>query len=160
MEQILKTFDLNLLDAQMILIWGVAFIVLWQLLSKLVFARFLALIELRDAATTGAREEAERKIAEANALTVKIDDRLAEVRISAMKQKLSELTNARAQAQQITESADQKAQQLIESSRAELKTRLNALRQELEKDTEQMACAVVASLKSPAVKSTEKVGAR
>jgi F0F1-type ATP synthase membrane subunit b/b' len=149
MEQILKTFDLNLLDAQMIVVWAVVFTILWQLLSKLVFKRFLHLVELRDAATSGAKENAEKKIGEANSLTVQIEDRLAEVRVTAMKQKLQELSAARTHAQQLTDEAERKAQQSIESARRELKDRLVALRQELEKDTEAMARSVVASLKTP-----------
>jgi F0F1-type ATP synthase membrane subunit b/b' len=150
MEQILKTFDLTLLDAQMIVVWGILFTVLWQLLSNLVFKRFLTLVELRDAATTGAKEDAQKKIEQASAITVQVEDKLAEVRVAAMKQKLTELSSARTQAQQITDEAERKAQQIIEAARGDLKSRLTTLRQELEKDTEEMACSVVASVKAPA----------
>lgn len=150
MEQLLKTFDLTMLDAQMIVVWGVLFTVLWQLLSNLVFKRFIALVELRDAATTGAKEDAQRKLEEASAITVKVEDKLAEVRVAAMKQKLSELSIARTQAQQIADDAERKAHQTIEAARGELKGRLAALRQELDKDTEEMARSVVLSLKTPA----------
>lgn len=149
MEQILKTFDLNALDGQMIIIWGAIFIVLWQILSAVVFKRFIALTELRDASTSGAKEDAQRKLDEAAAINTQVEDRLAEVRVTAMREKLDALSTARAQAQRIVDDTENQIQQKIDSSRRELGNKIQSLRKELESDTEEMARSVVANLKKP-----------
>ena len=153
MENFLKNFDLTVLDAQMILVWGVLFVIFWQLMARTVFRPFITVVEARDAATTGASEGAQKIVQEAEALKLKAEDTIAEVRVNAMKEKLSELAKARAQAQQIVEEAEHKAQAQIAKSRLELSDKLSKLRGELESEANEMAKAIVSKVKSPAVLS-------
>lgn len=148
MESFLKNFDLTVLDAQMIVVWGVLFIVFWQIMARVVFQPLITVVEARDAATTGAEEGAHKLTQEAEALKVKAEDKLAEVRVSAMKEKLAELAKARTQAQQLVDEAEKTAQSQIARSRQELSDRLTKLRIELEQEANEMARSIVSKVKS------------
>ncbi len=148
MAELLKTFDLTPLDAQMILVWAVAFVILWQILARVLFGPYLKLVETRDAQTTGAEDNAKSLTAKADELMLKYEDRITQARIAGMKEKNETLSKARTEAQAITEQADAKAQEKIQKSREELNARLATLKSELERDCESMAASITEKLRS------------
>ena len=72
MEPLLKMFSLTAQDAQMIPFGALFFVGLWLLLGRFVFKPFLALVEARERATSGAVDAAKEKIAQVIVLRTEI----------------------------------------------------------------------------------------
>jgi len=130
MDTLLKFLSLDPRDALMIPVGTVLFFLLWKTLERKLFRPFLALIEAREAATSGAVETAQAKRVEAQEKSASYDRQLTEARISAMRGKLSALSAAKTEAAKIVEQAEGQAQQVLSEGRAAVTRDVQSLRAE------------------------------
>ena len=142
-EEVLKTFELNPQDASMILIWGVTFIFVWKLLDKYFFSPYLALLAAREAATEGARNEAQDVAAQAEKLNSQYETRIFEHRVKVMARRNDMLATARKEAAQIAENAEKQAQSEVSAARVELAKQVEALRAEAPRQAAELAEVLV-----------------
>jgi len=128
MENILKLFTLNTTDGLMIVVGMIFFYVLWQTLRRVFFEPYIKLAEAREALTTGAKREASAKQSQADKLFEQVDERLRAARVEAMTRKLNVLTEARATASAIVESAEKEAAEALKAGREKIRADLGRSR--------------------------------
>lgn len=157
MEAILKTFDLTLLDAQMIGVCIVLFVIYWKGMEACLARPFMTLAERREAATSGSVAEAGSLGAQAEKLEAEVEAALTEARIQAMRERLGEVGAAKKRAAQTIHDAEAAAQQTAKNARAEIEQRLGEIRARVMSDADQMAQTISDRLKSP---RKENSGAR
>ncbi len=148
MEQLLQTFDINTLDAQMIIVWAVVFVVIWKGLAKKVFSSLLVLVEAREAAVSGASQRAKTAREEAAQLSSSIEESLAITRAEAMKLKNEKISESRAKAQDLVDSAAHDAAKQLESGRGSIKEWINSANNELARECGDIAEQVVNQVRS------------
>lgn len=139
MEDILRTFDLTPLDAQMILICAVLFVGLVSLLRRNLFSPYLVLLEARENATSGAYKQVEQIKAQSENLNNEYDTQMVDERVAAMKVKLSKIAASKREAQNIIEKAQNNAEQIIKESRASLRQELDVLRKESLQEVQELS---------------------
>ena len=132
MESILKNFDLVPLDALMIIVCALLFVVFWKALTVSLWQPYMNLIEARESATIGAQDGASTSRQQAVDLLNKFEENIGSARISAMEKKLSMLEKAKKEAHTIIEKAEGEAAESvravrwqIENSREEVQRRAN-----------------------------------
>lgn len=128
MEKILKTFDLTVLDLQMIIVWALVFVVLWRSLSRFFVRPYLKLVEAREAATVAARETAAELNKAADELKEEYDRRLSAERARFQQHKQEALDRAKAEADSIVETAERESRHYRDTFRTELKSGLEELK--------------------------------
>lgn len=148
MEWFLKTFDLSLRDLYVIPLGAVLFWVLIGILRKHVFEPFLALLEAREAASTGAAADASSMIADAAEINSDTDAKLTQARVEVMKGRLTEIAKAKSDAESKLRGADQVAQQMLKEGRQKLESQRGELQSRLSADAEAMASSIVAKVLS------------
>jgi F0F1-type ATP synthase membrane subunit b/b' len=120
MESLLKMFSLTVQDAQMIPFGALFFIVLWLSLSRFVFKPYLALIEARERATSGAVDSIREKLARAAELRQGVEQKIGTERFAAVKQKLETISVAKQSATRVVEEAEIAAQTTLKEGRAQI----------------------------------------
>lgn len=148
MEWFLKTFDLSLRDLYVIPLGAVLFWLLISILRKHVFEPFLALLEAREAASTGAAADASAMIADAAEINSDTDAKLTEARVDIMKNRLTEISKAKSDADSKIRSAEQAAQRMLKEGRQKLESQRGQLQARLSADAEAMASSIVTKVLS------------
>jgi F-type H+-transporting ATPase subunit b len=148
MDAALKLFDLTTRDLVMIPLGALFFLVLWVFLSKFLFKPYLALVEARESATSGAVESSREKVAKAAELRASYDERLGAERVTAMKQKLDVVANAKKNAAEIIERAESSAQAALRDGRAANARDAAALRDMSLQDVDGLADMVISKVTS------------
>lgn len=148
MENFLKTFDLELLEFQLILVVIPIFYVFWRLMHKMVFMPFLELTELREARTSGAESSAADIIREAEAANAEFEQKILDARIDAMKMKLGEVQASKDQANKILAEASSKSKSDLEASRAAILEKQENLRKSLNDSVGDLAKEIASKIKT------------
>ncbi len=149
MAEILKNFDLNLLDAQMIAVCAVLFVVLWKTLGKVLFGPYLTLVEARERATVGASDTAQAELAKAKAISEDYEQKLMTARVAAMEKKLAAVSKAKSEADSIVEKAEDNAQELVRSVRWEMAKKVDELRTKAFGEVDALSDMIVNRVKNP-----------
>lgn len=110
MEEILKVFTLKPIDAQMIVVSAILFVVFWRLLNIALFQPYFRVVEEREARTSGAMHQADEDLKNAVALEALYSEKIDAARVEGMKLKLQLLDEAKKEANKILESAHQEAE--------------------------------------------------
>jgi len=121
MKAFLENFDLVPLDVPMILLGAVLFFFFCKLFGKYVVSPYVRLVEIREAASEGAIEEASADLRAAAELQRDFDLKISQARAQAKVEKASILDAAKRDGAKLVDTADFQARQLLESERAALK---------------------------------------
>ena len=156
MGGILKTFDLVPADAVMILVGAVFFVILWKALEQSLFQPYLQLIERREAATSGAGQTAQEKLAKADDLNRQFDSKLLEQRVIFMQGKLAALDLAKGEADQITDNATKTAQSIIAAGRKQIAAKILEIKVASEREASALTEMIISKLTSPTGHSGEQ----
>ena len=150
-------FDLVRYDAGMILVGAVLFVVFWKALEKSLFGPYLKLIEQREAATSGAEQTAQEKIAKSDDLNRQYDSKLLEQRVTFMQAKLAALDRAKSEADQITGSASKAAQEKLSALRQEISAKVSQIKASSEREADALTEIIVQKVAAPSSgRSTEQ----
>ncbi|MEZ4753726.1 MAG: hypothetical protein R3A13_05375 [Bdellovibrionota bacterium] len=147
MEELLKTFDLELTEFNYILIVIPVFCAFWFLMDKLIFSPFLKLVETREARTTGAESVATETLYEAERIQTDYEQQILNARIEAMKVRLAEVNKIKEEASQVLSTASTKAKQDLENARLEITSKQAALRDSLASNVDQLAKEIANKVK-------------
>ncbi len=148
-ESILNNFDLVPFDVLMIAIWALLFVSMWKILGRVFFAPYLALVEARESATTGAEDSAATVRASAEQVRQTYADRLGQARVQAVTQRLAVVSEAKLKAAKILEIAEGDAQETLRAARWETAQKIDALRTEAFRDADRMAEQITQKLLKP-----------
>lgn len=124
----------------------VVLLLLWAILSKLLFKPFLALVEQREKRTEGLKAAAAALTAEAERLRADYE--------SAIRQASEEGAAAK---EQLLDEARRTREQLLNQSRAEAAERLTAVRQEIQREIQQGRAQALSEAEGIARQMAEKV---
>src|ERR1041385_4518784 len=97
----------------------ILFLVLWAILSKLLFRPYLELLEERERRTTGAARETAELELEANQLRLAYEEQIAKAQAAGNAAKEAILTDARQRREELLGQARQEASSALESVREE-----------------------------------------
>jgi F-type H+-transporting ATPase subunit b len=122
------------------------FLVLFAVANKFLFQPYLALRERRKAGIEGARAEAERMTATADAKLAEFEKQLAIARASANEEARKIRLEAAAQERETTAKARATAQQAIDDAQAAMRRETEAARGELMPQADALAKAMVGKL--------------
>jgi len=147
--EILKTFDLDLLDGYMILVCAALFVVLWLVLEKILFIPFLNLIAAREKATVGVEADAQDAYQKAQVGERDYQSKITEARQIAMEKKLKELDLAKKESDAIILKAESEAEQLVSAAKAETKINAEKARKDTMAQAESLASELTSKLKEP-----------
>ena len=150
MEEILKNFDIVPLDVLMIGVCSLLFIGLWKLLDKTLFTPYMALLEAREALTTGAASTAGDLLNKTDLAISKYNELITTARVSSMKKKLDAVNAAKSEAAKIVEAADAESQELLRTARWETAQKIASLKTDAFKDADKMVDEIVRKLSAPA----------
>ncbi|MBX7142947.1 MAG: hypothetical protein K1X79_00700 [Oligoflexia bacterium] len=160
MESLLKNFDLVPLDALMILVSAVLFVILWRTLAQVLFNPYIRLIEARERATVGATEGAQSDRQKAEAVTQQYEQQLLNARIAAMQGKLAVVDNAKAQAAQVIEKAEGQAQEDVRSVRWQIANQRESIKTKSLSQVQTLADLIIARVKNPITKVNSTTSTR
>lgn len=147
MEGVLKIFDMTPVDLYMILVVGVLFIVLWQILDKVLFAPYLNLIDAREQATVGVEEEAQKTYVKAEVGSRDYETKVAEARKNAVQKKMVVIDDAKKRADSILATAKDQAAKITADSKAKVWAEAESSRREALSQADSLASEMVAKLK-------------
>ena len=147
MDELLKTFDLELIEFQLILVVIPIFFVFWVLMDKMVFQPVLKLVEEREARTSGAESIAADTIREADAADAEFEQKILDARIEAMKVKLAEVNKTKDEASKILGEASSTAKSELEAARKAITEKQEALRKNLANNVDELAKEIAAKVK-------------
>ncbi|WKZ57664.1 MAG: ATP synthase F0 subunit B [Bdellovibrionota bacterium] len=143
MEGFLKIFDLTPEDGRMILVCAVLFAIFIRLLSKSLFAPFVALLDARDAASSGALSEAANAEQEAQEIDKQREHKIAVARAEFVKRKMDRIAQAKKEAEELVRQAEHQAQAFTEESRSRIQAASRDLEQQLERNRAMLVQATV-----------------
>jgi F-type H+-transporting ATPase subunit b len=147
-EAALKIFDMTPTDLYMILVVGALFIVLWQILDKILFSPYLNLIAAREQATVGVEEEAQKTYVKAEVGIRDYESKVAEARKSAMQKKMTVIDDAKKKADEIINSAKEQAANITAEAKSKLWNEAEDSRRAVIAQADTLAGEMVAKLKS------------
>ncbi|MEA2626139.1 MAG: synthase [Candidatus Binatota bacterium] len=124
----------------------VLILVLWAVLKRVVFDRFLANLQQRDEKTRGALDEAQRLRAEAATLRAEYESALAEFRRRGFEERESLRREAEREERALLETARGEAARQLEAVRQRVRAEVTAARAELGREAEELAEQVAQSL--------------
>jgi F-type H+-transporting ATPase subunit b len=124
----------------------VLFLVLFVIANKLLFQPYLRLRERRRAGIDGAREEAERMTAQADAKLADYEKQLAVARDRANEEGRKVRAEAAAHEREVTDQARQSAQKAINEAQAAMRRETEAARAQLLPQADALARAISAKL--------------
>lgn len=146
MESFLKIFDLTVQDGQMILVCAFLFTIFIHLMHRNLFGPMMNLIDSREAASTGAQQEA----ATLEQLAIETDrqreQRIASARAEFVKQKLEKIAASKREAEAIIHSAEAQAKTDLEAARAKIEAYERSVRAELNAGREPLIQAAVSQV--------------
>ena len=130
----------------MIIFSCVFFAVYWKFLDKKVFQPFLNLTEAREAATTGASEEALAIIEKADQVKSEYEEKLLVARKTAFELKQENAEKTKLEAAEIIAKAEQEAVEILKNSNKEMISSINKTKEELAGKAEALAEDIVAKV--------------
>ncbi|MCB0358104.1 MAG: ATP synthase F0 subunit B [Bdellovibrionales bacterium] len=98
------------------------FLVMWAILGNLIFKPYLAMLEEREARTTGDERRADELAKKAQLVRADVEKELRETSLHGIRLRDERVAAAKAQAQKITDAATERAQRTLESARADIAT--------------------------------------
>jgi F-type H+-transporting ATPase subunit b len=107
----------------------VLFLVLWVILSKVLFRPYMSLLEERERKTTGAEQDLSELEREAARLRAQYEDRIAQAQAAGNAAKEAILQEARQQREGVLSQARQEAMSILEGVRRELASQMQKERQ-------------------------------
>lgn len=149
LESVLTQFSLSTLDFWMILVGAPLFYLFLLGLRRSLFVPFMALLEVREAVTTGAQDTASAVLSEADKIGASVEQKLSEVRVAAMRKKLERVAEARAIGEKELAQAEQKAQSQLQVARDAREKELQAIRQASAKSVDTFAEELTSKILSP-----------
>lgn len=132
----------------MIPVGALFFVVLWWIMGRFVFKPYLALIEAREAATTGAVDTSRETLARAAEIRASYDQKLGAARIDAVKQKLVAVAEAKKHAATVTENAERQAQAALKDGRGEISRDIEGVRTQSLRDADSLSNMIVDKITS------------
>lgn len=148
MEAALKIFDMTPTDLYMILVVGALFIVLWQILDKVLFGPYLNLIAAREQATIGVEEEAQRTYVKAEVGIRDYETKVAEARKVAMQKKMAVIDDTKKQVDSILNAAKEQAANITAEAKSKLWSEAESSRRSVLAQAHSLAGEMVAKLKT------------
>jgi F-type H+-transporting ATPase subunit b len=124
----------------------VLFVVLWLILSKILFRPYLQLLEQREYRTSGARHETEALESEGQRLRAEYEAKMAEVETAGETAKNAIVEEARKQRELIVNEAREHAARELEQVRREIDSQLQEERKRATAETATMAQDMAAKL--------------
>ena len=158
LEGPIQVMSLLSLDGSLLVQMGL-FLVLMAVLNRLLFRPTLQAVTLREERTTGARQEADRVRAEAEAKVVEFDRRLKEARGQASAGRKALSDEGALRRQELVDVARREASDLLEGSRKELEEAAVLARGGVAAAADSLAGQIVARLLGKAAVITLIVGA-
>ncbi len=125
--------------AHTVLIQIVSFLVLWFLLTKILFKPFLGILEERERKTEGVKAESASLIEEGERLRVEYEEKISRVRDEGRAMKESILQEARQQRERLLGQAREEAVGLLERVRQEVQNELSKERELAGREAEAVA---------------------
>jgi F-type H+-transporting ATPase subunit b len=122
------------------------FLILWAVLKRLVFDRFLEAVKKRDERTAGALEAARKLRDEAASLESEVEAKLAEVRREAARAREEIRRVAEKEERELVESARHEAAEELGKVRARIATEVATARASLEGETRELAERILKTL--------------
>lgn len=148
MEGVLKIFDMTPVDLYMILVVGVGFIILWQILSAVLFNPFLELTAAREQATIGVEEEAQLNYVKAEVGSREYEAKVSEARKIAYQKKIALIDEAKKKSDDILNAAKEEAANITAQAKASLANEAEGSRKQVMSQVEALAADMVAKLKT------------
>lgn len=148
MEALLKTFDLTLMDGMMVPIVAVFFVIFWWTLRSVLFDPFLNLIETRERLTDGALTTANDVKSNTAQILEEYNSRIFNARAENMKSKLTDVANAKAEASQIIQKAEDEVQELVRNERWQIQQNISELRKSVLGEADSLAKTLVEKVTS------------
>ena len=131
----------------MIFVGTILFVLLWRGLGKWVFAPYIDLVEARERATSGAKENAKQLKSDAERITQEYEKRLFEARMEGTKEKLVILDNAKKQASTLIHKAEDEANKLTEDGKGVVTGQATQARGQAMADVEKLAQSLVENIR-------------
>lgn len=148
MDALLKFFDLVPHDIPMIIVGGVLFVGLWRALDATFFGPLKTLTETREAATTGAQDQAKANLAKENELNEQRNRTIAEARAEAVKEKIAAVLKAKQEASKLILQAETEAQEFIKKMRSETIARATEIQARMEEELDPLSEQIVSRILS------------
>jgi F0F1-type ATP synthase membrane subunit b/b' len=146
MDWFLKTFDLAARDLYIIPIAAIVFWFFYTVIKRSVFDPYLALLDAREAASSGAAADASAMLHDAAEIDQHTDAKIVEARIAFMREKLARTNKAKQETEAAIKQAEVEAQQKLQRGRAELLAKRQNLESQLQRDAEAMAKTIVSKV--------------
>jgi len=124
----------------------VIFLVLWLILSRVLFRPYVAVLEERERATSGAQEDTEALEYEGARLKAQYEEQLARAQAAAAAAKETILQEARRQRENIMSQAREQATASLEKARAEIRAQVEKDRQRATADIGDLARDMVSKI--------------
>jgi F-type H+-transporting ATPase subunit b len=124
----------------------VIFLVLWLILSRVLFRPYVAVLEERERATSGAQEDTEALEHEGARLKAQYEEQLARAQAAAAAAKETILQEARRQRENIMSQAREQATASLEKARAEIRAQVEKDRQRATADIGDLARDMVSKI--------------
>ncbi len=141
MNEILKMFDLTLIDAIMIPIGSLMFLVFWRTFGMGVVKPFADLVAEREQATLGAEDRSSAVRAEASDLRENFEKQVTNARIEHLKLKFEAVAKSKAAAAQLVAQAESTAEKTLEQAHVQAETKLKELRTQAMRESDGLAQA-------------------
>lgn len=151
MEEILKIFTLKPLDAKMMIVSAILFVIFWRLLNRALFHPFFKLVEEREARTSGAMHQADDDLKNAVELETLYSEKINTARIEGMKLKLQLLDEAKGQASKIVEVAHQEAELIKARGKEALRSTTERLLESFPAEVDKVSADIVRQVTSDPV---------
>lgn len=148
MDEILKIFTLKPLDAQMIIVSAILFVVFWRLFAWAFFNPYFSLLEEREGRTSGAMHKADDDLKQAHELEALYSERIDSARIEGMKAKLQLLEEAKKESAKILEAAQHEAEVIKGRGKEALKDTTEKLLESFPREVDQLATDIVRQVTS------------
>jgi F-type H+-transporting ATPase subunit b len=117
----------------------IIFVVLWLILSKILFRPYLGLLEERERRTSGSRHDSSELEAEGARLKAEYEQKIAEARAAGTLSKDAIVQEGRQQREKLLHQAREEAAHTIETARHEVQTELGRERARLGAEVTELA---------------------
>ena len=151
MDEILKLFTLKMVDAQMIIVSALLFVIFWRLFARVFFNPYLRLVEEREGRTSGAMHKAEGDLKNAVELEAVYSERIDSARVQGMKLKLQLLEEAKKESSRIIEIAQQEADVIKGRGKEALKDATEKLLESFPQEVDKLSTDIIRQVTSDTI---------
>lgn len=148
MDEILKLFTLKIVDAQMIIVSALLFVIFWRLFARVFFNPYLRLVEEREGRTSGAMHKADDDLKNAIELEAVYSERIDAARVQGMKLKLQLLEEAKKESARIIEIAQQEADVIKGRGKEALKDTTEKLLESFPQEVDKLSTDIIRQVTS------------